>query len=100
MIKLSNCKELNYFDHYDILEYLDNKQLNSIYNKLKNYSTVKLQSIKYKDNYCIIHKSAKKLNTIQVSYFDKIGAYSDKEVTSYKDALKVIYKSYRVCEVV
>ena len=100
MIKLSNCKELNYFDHYEILEYLSNKQLNSLYNKLKNYTTIKLQSIKYNDSYCIIHKSAKKQNTIQLSYFDKFGAYADKELTSYKDALMLIYKSYNVCEVV
>lgn len=108
MIKLSNCKtivdvtkDIDQFELYiDIISYTDNKRLNKMYNKLKEYSTIKLQSIKYQNNYCIIHKSAKKLNIIQLSYFDNKGAYADKEVTSYKDALSLIYKSYSVCEVV
>lgn len=29
MLKISECKELNYYDHYEILTYLENKELNN-----------------------------------------------------------------------
>ena len=99
MIKINDCKELNPFDHLYILEHIENIQLERVYNKLNQYTTIKLQSKMYQNNYCIIHKSSKKDNTIQLSYFDKAGAYADKEVLSYKDALKEVYKSYEVKEV-
>ena len=99
MIKINECKELNPFDHLYILEHIENIQLDTLFNKLKNYTTIKLQSKAYQNNYCIIHTSSKKLNTIQLSYFDNKGAYADKEVTSYKDALREVYKSYEIKEV-
>lgn len=100
MLKLRNCRELNPFDHLYILEHIDNIQLDKIYDIIKSYNTIKLQSRVYKNNYCIIHQSSKKGNVIQLSYFDNNGAYADKEVKSYKDALKQIFKSYEVKEVV
>ena len=99
MTKLKDCKELNYFDHYEILTYLENKKLNKIYETIKSYSTIQLQSKHYKDNIVIIHQSSKKVNMIQVSYFDNKGAYADKERLTLKDALKEVYKDYTVKEV-
>ena len=99
MIKISECKELNYYDHYELLTYFENKELNKIYDKIKEYKTIEFQSKSRKNDFCIIHKSSKKDNTIQISYFDNKGAYADKEVNSYKDALELIYKSYKVKEV-
>lgn len=108
MIKLSNCKaivdvtkDIDQFELYiDIITYTDNKRLNLLYNKLKEYSTIKLQSIKYQDKIVIIHNSTKKDNIIQVSYFDNKGAYADKERDTLKDAIKEIYRDYKICEVV
>lgn len=81
--------ELNYFDHYEILEKLENRLLNKIIETLKinKNSTIKIKL----DNkhYIIIHKSSKKADQIQVSYFDKAGAYADKETSSIKEALKL-----------
>lgn len=99
MTKLKDCKELNYFDHLYILEHIDNIQLDKIYNVIKSYNTIKLQSKHYKENIVIIHHSSKKDNTIQVSYFDKFGAYADKERLTLKDALKEVYKDYIIKEV-
>lgn len=96
MLKISECKELNYYDHYEILTYLENKELNKLYGTIKDYTTIKLQNKSCKNDYCIIHKSAKKADTIQLSYFDNKGAYADKEITTIKDALALIYKSYKV----
>lgn len=96
MIKISDCKELNYYDHYEILTYLENKELNKIYNNIKQFNTIKLQNKSRKNDYCIIHKSSKKADTIQLSYFDNKGAYADKETTTIKSALELLYKSYKV----
>lgn len=96
MIKISDCKELNYYDHYEILTYLENKELNKIYNKLKEYKTIQFQNKSRKNYFCIIHQSSKKADTIQLSYFDNKGAYADKETTTIKSALELIYKSYNV----
>lgn len=107
MIKLKDCKTIanahNSMDQFElyinILNYTNNKQLNKLYNQCENYSTIKLQCKKYTDNIVIIHKSTKKDNTIQVSFFDKRGAYADKERLTLKDALKEVYKDYRISEV-
>jgi hypothetical protein len=99
MTKLKDCKELNPFDHLYILEHIDNIQLDKIYSTIKDYSTIKLQSMKCQDNIVIIHQSSKKENTIQVSYFDNSGAYADKERLTLKDALKEVYKDYIIKEV-
>ena len=86
--------ELNYFDHYEILEKLENRLLNRIIETLKinKNSTIKIKLDS--KHYIIIHKSSKKVDQIQLSYFDKIGAYADKEVSSIKEALKLfnVYK--------
>ena len=108
MIKLSNCKaianaSLDYdqFElYFDIITYTDNKRFNKMYNKLKDHSTIKLQSIKYQDKIVIIHNSTKKDNIIQVSYFDNKGAIMDTEKDSLRDAIKETYKSYKIYEVV
>lgn len=107
MLKLKDCKVVadahiscDQFELYiNIITYTDNKKLNKMYNIVKNYSTIKLQSKHYTDKIVIIHQSTKKVNTIQVSYFDKFGAYMDKERDTLKDALKEVYKDYIVKEV-
>jgi hypothetical protein len=104
MLKISECKELvnpqldyeSYEFYIDLMDYIDNKELNKIYKSIKGYTTIKLKNKSRKNDYCIIHKSAKKINTIQLSYFDNKGAYADKETTTIKDALTLIYKSYKV----
>lgn len=90
MIKCTNCRELNWFDHDEILNKVDNILLNRFMRKLKG-TTVKLSS---KYDYCIIHKSTKK-DCYQISYFDNTGAYADKEVENFKEAVKTVFKKYK-----
>ena len=107
MIKLRDCKaianpqyDVDQLELYiDIITYTDNKQLNTMYNKLKGKNTIQLQNKKRENDYCIIHTSTKKSNTIQISYFDSNGAYADKERLTIKDALKEIFKDYTIKEV-
>ena len=81
MIKLSECKaiadaSLDYdqFELYiNIITYTENKQLNKLYNKLKEYKTIQFQNKSRKNDFCIIHQSSKKVNIIQISYFDNKG---------------------------
>lgn len=107
MIKLKDCKviadaskDFDQFElYFDIITYTDNKQLNKIYNNIKFYNTIQLQSKHYTDKIAIIHNSSKKANIIQISYFDKFGAIRDIERSTLKDALKEVYKDYSVKEV-
>ena len=61
-----------------------------------------MQNKTYNNDFVIIHRSSKKDNKIQVSYFDDKGAYSDKEFSSLKDAIRntLIFKSYEIVEVI
>lgn len=88
MIKLNECKELNYFEHYSILERIEIKQMENIINKynLTNNSAIELKN--NKNNTIIIHPSIKIDGIIQVSYFDNnLNAVSDKEYFSIEDVV-------------
>ena len=108
MIKLKDCKVVadahiscDQFELYiNIITYTNNKQLNKLYNKVKDYKTIQFQNKKRENDFCIIHKSTKMENVIQVSYFDNRGAYADKERNTLKDALKEVYRSYKVKEAI
>lgn len=87
MIKLNECKELNYFEHYSILERIEVKQMENIINKydLTNNSAIELKD--NKNNIIIIHPSTK-IDGIQVSYFDNnLNAVGDKEYFSIEDVI-------------
>jgi len=99
MLKLKECKKLNWFEHYEILEHLENKQINKILEKIKG-NTIQLVNNKNNRLYCIIHKSTKKNNIYQISYFDSIGAYADEEIKDIKEGIKRLYKSYSVTEAI
>lgn len=88
MIKLNECKELNYFEHYSILERIEIKQTENIINKydLGNNSVIELKD--NKNNTIIIHPSTKIDGIIQVSYFDNnLNAISDKEYFNIEDVI-------------
>lgn len=96
---LKDCKELNWIEHYEILYHFRLKKLNQIIkdNHINNNSTIKIE-LKY-NCYAIIHKSTKKDNIYQVSYFDRLGAYSDKELNNIKDCLLMFINS-KILEVI
>ena len=108
MIKLVNCKTVTnahlscdqFALYIDIITYTDNKRFNKMYNKLKDYKTIQFQNKKRENDFCIIHKSTKINDMIQISYFDNKGAYADKERDTLKDAIKEVYKSYKIKEVI
>lgn len=87
-MQLSDKNKLNVYDHYDLIEYLENKYLDYLYNKynLDNNCTLEFKNKNY--NY-ILHKSTKN-NKYQISYFYKNNAISDKEVNSIKEGLKCL----------
>ena len=98
MLKLKECRELNWFEHYEILDHLENKQVNNILAGVKG-NTIQLVNNKNNRLYCIIHKSTKKDNIYQISFFDGFGAYADEEMKDIKEGIKRLYKSYSVVEV-
>ena len=99
MIKINNCKQLNPFDHFEALEFLENKAVKLFCkkNKINNNSTCKFELDK--KHFVILHKSSKKINTYQLSYFDEIGAYADKEFNSLFKAVKYIYIGHTLIQV-
>ena len=99
MIKINNCKQLNPFDHFIALEFLENKAVKLFCekNKINNNSTCKFELDK--KHFVILHKSSKKVNTYQVSYFDERGAYADKQFYSIFEAVKYIYIGHKLIQV-
>ena len=99
MIKINNCKQLNPFDHFIALEFLENKAVKLFCekNKINNNSTCKFELDK--KHFVILHKSSKKVNTYQVSYFDERGAYADKQFNSLFEAVKYIYIGHKLIQV-
>lgn len=100
MTKLATCKELNYFDHYNILTNIDNRHINNMLNLIDN-KTCKLTNKHNSSRYIIIHPCSKQANAIQCSYFDNAGAYSDIVRTNYKEIIKYINPlNYIISEVI
>ena len=99
MIKINDCKQLNPYDHYIALEFLENKAVKLFCkkNKINNNSTCKF--LLDNKHFVILHKSSKKTNTYQVSYFDEKGAYADKEFNSLFEAVKYIYIGNKLIQV-
>ena len=53
-----------------------------------------------KKHFAILHKSSKKNNTFQLSYFDNNNeAYSDKEFNNLIDAVHYIYVGHKLIQV-
>ena len=100
MIKINDCKQLNVYDHIIALEFLENKAVKLFCekNKINNNSTCKFELDK--KHFAILHKSSKKNNTFQLSYFDHNNeAYSDKEFTSLIEAVHYIYVGHKLIQV-
>ena len=99
MIKINDCKELDLFDHFIALEFLQNKAVNLFCkkNKINNNSTCKFELDK--KHFAILHKSSKKNNTFQLSYFDEKGPYSDKEFNNLIDAVHYVYIGHKLIQV-
>ena len=99
MIKINDCKELDLFNHFIALEFLQNKAVNLFCkkNKINNNSTCKFELDK--KHFAILHKSSKKINSYQVSYFDEKGAYADEEFNNLIDAVHYIYIGHKLIQV-
>lgn len=98
----NNIKALEQIDPFDDIEGIENIENDIInyLNSLLENKTIKLDSKMNNKFYCIIHRSTKKDNIIQISYFKNNIAISDQEKSSYKDALIEVYKSYLIKEVI
>ena len=99
MIKINDCKQLNVYDHIIALEFLENKAVKLFCekNKINNNSTCKFELDK--KHFAILHKSSKKNNTFQLSYFDERGAYADEEFNTLIEAVKYIYIGNKLIQV-
>ena len=100
MLKISDCRELDVFDHMDLLEIMQNKAVKLFCkkNSINEYSTCKFELDK--KHFAILHKSSKKNNTFQLSYFDNNNeAYSDKEFNNLIDAVHYIYIGHKLIQV-
>ena len=100
MIKINDCKELDPYDHFIALEFLEYKAVKLFCkkNKINNNSTCKF--LLDNKHFAILHKSSKKNNTFQLSYFDNNNvAYSDKEFNTLIEAVKYIYIGHKLLQV-
>lgn len=101
IIKLSICKKLNYFEHYNILEYIENNQLNKFLSNLGEFSSLELHHCCEDELYVIIHPSTKNSGMFQVTYFDRNGPVSDTIHESLIECVKTVFHIYsRVAVVV
>lgn len=100
MLKISDCKELDPFDHFIALEFLQDKAV-KLFCKKNNINvdtTCKFELDK--KHFVILHKSSKKNSTFQLSYFDNNNeAYSDKEFNNLIDAVHYIYIGHKLIQV-
>lgn len=97
MLKISNCKQLNPFDHLYIIEKIDDNKINKILKVINNH-TAKLQD---GTNTYIIHPCTKQANKIQCSIFYKNEPFSDLVRDDYKSILKDLpFSSLKIMEVV
>ena len=81
-IKEHNIKDIKSFNSYlKIVEkkYNYDEQLKKLVELLKTYSAIKFEN---DIDYAIFHKSSKKKNYFQVSFFDNKGAYADLQADS------------------
>lgn len=99
-MKLSLCRKLNYFEHYDILEYLENNKLNEFLNSLGVFSSLKLYHYCKKELYVIIHPSTKRNNMFQITYFDDNGPVSDTVHKSLIDCVKTVFSIYSIIDTI
>ena len=100
MIKISDCKELDVFEHFELLEIMQNKAVKLFCekNNINEGSTCKFELDK--KHFAILHKSSKKHNTFQLSYFDNNKeAYSDKEFNNLIEAVHYIYIGHKLIQV-
>ena len=100
MLKISNCRELDVFEHIDLLEIMQNKAVKLFCekNNINVGSTCKFELDK--KHFAILHKSSKKDNTFQLSYFDDNNeAYSDKEFNNLIEAVHYIYVGHKLIQV-
>ena len=100
MLKISECKELDIFEHMDLLEIMQNKAVKLFCkkNNINEDSACKFELDK--KHFAILHKSSKKYNTFQLSYFDDNNeAYSDKEFNNLIEAVHHIYVGHKLIQV-
>lgn len=95
-MKISLCKELNYYDHYDILEKIEKDKFIKFLSKIGFFTSLTLHKLNRRDLYVIIHPCSKKKNYFQVSYFDSNGAISDEIYPTRDDCLFSVFKRYPV----
>lgn len=86
---------LDPFDDFDTLENIEKEIINILTINLTN-KTAKFESI---NGYYILHKSIKKNNVIQVTFFYKDEPTSDREYNTYREAIKELY-GYNLKEVI
>lgn len=97
-MRLSFCRELNYFEHFDILEKIENDKLDLFLKKVGDFSSIKLINPKRPNLYVIIHECSKTPNSFQISYFDEEGPVSDKIFPSKEECVASAFKTYSFVE--
>ena len=102
-IKEHNIKDIKSFNAY--LKLIEKKfdyeeQLKNLIELLKRYTAIKFEN---NIDYCIFHKSSKKNNFYQISFFDKKGAYADLEGDTIESLAKKFldyYINYTLVDVI
>lgn len=97
-MKKAECRELNYYMHSEIIDYIENKRINCLYNRIKDYRAVKLSHRRNKNKFVIIHECTKNENKVQMTYFDENGPVSDVVRDSMQDLIANIVYEYNIVD--
>lgn len=101
MLNIRDCKELNWFDHYETLNKLEQNKINKTVELLNECDSLKAINKKDNEYYYIFHKCSKK-EGYQISFFKGLEAISDIFRNSLVEIAKEIvnYNGYKVVELV
>lgn len=87
MLKLKQCRELNYYDHYNILENLALKNINALIKKFNIGNNTSFTIESNTGRKVIFHPSSKRSGIIQATFIDNNKPIGDKEFISVKEAM-------------
>lgn len=89
-LKEKQCRELNYYNHYNILENLALKNIDSLIKKFNIGNNTSFTIESNTGRKVIFHPSSKRSGIIQATFIDNNKPIGDREFTSMREAMNDI----------
>lgn len=93
-MKISECRELNYYDHGPIIDRVENIRISKMMNEIEKFEVVRLQHRRRKYRNVVIHKCVKEYGKYQMTYFDDDEPISDIIRDTLKELISVVVYNY------